>query len=35
MKKNWFDISCWVVIIIATAYSTLYGTYRIIETLVK
>ncbi len=35
MKKNWFDICCWVAIIIATMYSTLYGTYRILEVLIK
>lgn len=35
MKNNWFDICAWGTIIISTIYSTVYGTYRIIETLIK
>lgn len=35
MKNNWFDISCWGIIIISTIYSTFYGTYKILETLLK
>lgn len=35
MKKNWFDISCCGIIIIASIYSTIYGTYKILETLLK
>ena len=35
MKKNWFDICCWIVIITSTVYSTLCGTYRILEVLIK
>ena len=34
-NKNWFDILCWGTIISLAIYSTIYGTYKIIETLVK
>ena len=35
MKNNWFDICAWSIITVACIYSTIYGTYRIIETLIK
>ena len=35
MKKNWFDICVWGIIIVSCIYSTLYGTYRILEVLIK
>ena len=35
MKNNWFDICSWTIVLVASMYSTLYGTYRIIETLLK